>query len=305
MSSTAAPTAEQLALIKGMAQSMSTATRTPLLEDPADYGMEFEDVFFPSADGVPLEAWFIPAPSNRLIVCNHPMTMNRYGYPGHLEPWSQFNDVQVNFLKVYKALYEAGYNVLTYDLRNHGRSGDANGGLTGTGLLEWRDVVGAALYVKQHDQLKNMSVGLFNPCAGGNAAMVAWTKRPELFADIKAFVCAQPCSMSCSVPQLAGLQGIGEFMDILNEEQAKAGGFPFAEMSPHPYAPQVTAPTFIVQVRDDSWTKPEDVQTTFDLLPEVEKKLHWIEGTNKRFDGYNYFGENPASMIEFFNKHMC
>lgn len=191
-----------------------------------------------------MEAWFMPAPSDCLIVCNHPMTMTRCSYPGHLEPWSQFNDVHVNFMKVYQALHAAGYNVLTYDLRNHGRSGDANGGVTGTGLLEWRDVVGAAQYVKGNDQLKNMTVGLFNPCAGGNAAMVVWTKHPELFADIKAFVCAQPCSMGCSVPQLAKLQGIGDFMDVLNEKQKKAGGFPFEDMSPHPYAPNVMAPTY-------------------------------------------------------------
>ncbi len=61
---------------------------------------------------------------------------------------------------------------------------------------------------------------------------------------------------------------------------------------------------FIIQVRDDVWTKPEDVQTTFDLLSIGDKKLFWIEGTTKRFDGYNYFGENPERMIEFFDTYM-
>ena len=40
-----------------------------------------EDVFFPAQDGVTVEGWFIPADSDRLIVCNHPMSCNRYGYP--------------------------------------------------------------------------------------------------------------------------------------------------------------------------------------------------------------------------------
>ena len=29
-----------------------------------------------------------------------------------------------------------------------------------------------------------------------------------------------------------------------------------------------------------------------------------MEGTTTRFDGYNYFGENPETMVEFFDKYM-
>ena len=47
--------------------------------------MTYEDVFFPSLDGVGLEGWFIPADSDRLVIANHFMPGNRYGYPGHLE----------------------------------------------------------------------------------------------------------------------------------------------------------------------------------------------------------------------------
>lgn len=35
--------------------------RTPVMRKPSDYGMAFEEVWFPSMDGAPLEAWFIPA----------------------------------------------------------------------------------------------------------------------------------------------------------------------------------------------------------------------------------------------------
>jgi hypothetical protein len=33
-------------------------------------------------------------------------------------------------------LHDAGYNILTFDLRNCGLSGEANGGISGLGLLE-------------------------------------------------------------------------------------------------------------------------------------------------------------------------
>jgi hypothetical protein len=34
-----------------------------------------------------------------------------------------------------------------------------------------------------------------------------------------------------------------------------------------------------------------------------EKKFVWIEGTTRRFDGYNYFGEHPEVAIGWFNLH--
>ena len=49
---------------------------------------------------------------------------------------------------------------------------------------------------------------------------------------------------------------------------------------------------------------PSDVQTIYDNIPVDDKKLHWIEGTDQRFQGYNYFGKNPKSMLEWFDTHM-
>ncbi|WP_274878650.1 hypothetical protein [Vibrio harveyi] len=52
-------------------------------------------------------------------------------------------------------------------------------------------------------------------------------------------------------------------------------------------------------------TVPDDVQTTFDLIPTKDKKLHWIEdGDTRRFVGYNYFGEYPEQMIEWFDSYL-
>src|SRR6185312_1146768 len=110
-------------LINGLAELMAYSKRTLIFRRPDEYGVDYEDVFFPAVDGVTLEGWFIPADSDRLIICNHPMPCNRYGYPGHLEPWTDFGGFEVNFLPETKILHDAGYNILTYDIRNHGRSG--------------------------------------------------------------------------------------------------------------------------------------------------------------------------------------
>src|SRR5215469_3214976 len=103
--------------------------RAPVLRRPGEVGLEYEEVVFPSMDGVPLEGWLIPADSDKLIIHNHFLPGNRYGYPGHLPEFGGLGGFEVNFLPEYKALHDAGYNVLAYDIRNHGLSGQGNGGL--------------------------------------------------------------------------------------------------------------------------------------------------------------------------------
>jgi hypothetical protein len=36
----------------------------------------------------------------------------------------------------------------------------------------------------------------------------------------------------------------------------------------------------------------------------IRGSLHWIEGTERRFDGYNFFGVHPELPIEWFDKHV-
>jgi len=102
--------------------------RAPVLRRHGEVGLEYEEVFFSSMDGIPLEGWFIPADSDKLIVHNHFLPGNRYGYPGHLPEFGGLGGFEVNFLPEYKALHEAGYNILCYDMSNHGLSGSRNGG---------------------------------------------------------------------------------------------------------------------------------------------------------------------------------
>ena len=67
----------------------------------------------------------------------------------------------------------------------------------------------------------------------------------------------------------------------------------------HPARAPVTVPTLVVQVREDSITTPSDVQSIYDRMSSKDKKLFWIEGTTRRFDGYNYFGEHPDLMLDW------
>ncbi len=284
--------------------------RTPVHKTPADGGMEqWEDVYFPSSDGTPLEGWYIPSvqgESNKLIIINHPMPMSRSGFSGHLgEPFSAVDTLEIDFVAHMGHLSRAGYNILAYDLRNHGNSGTANGGICGIGRYEWRDVVGAQLYVKHHPKLAKMKVGLYNRCTGGNAAYEAMYRHPELFEDILCFFGPMTVSMTALMNSFAGLLGVDSYMELMDLEQLKLGGFTNGEMHPQNYAHAVKVPYFMAEVFDDLWTdNPKDAQEIFDNISSKEKELFWIKGTNRRFDGYNYFGLYPEKMLAFFDNYL-
>ncbi|RQS89872.1 S9 family peptidase [Burkholderia seminalis] len=294
-------------MLTTLAQGLSTPVRAPILHTPDEYGMAYEDITFPSLDGTPLEAWWIPrAGSNKLVIANHPMPMNRYGFPSHLPRW-QFvpgNDIEVNYMREYQHLHEAGYNVLTYDARNHGQSGAANGNIFTWGLFESRDVAGSLKYVKSRPDTRGMKLGLLSRCMGANATFVAKTRYPELFADVQALVAVQPISMRAMVERNLEYMGLADQFEAIDREVQLITSFRIDQVSPLEYAKHWQAPAFLLQVRDDALTKPGDVQSIFDNIPVADKQLFWLEGSTRRWDGYNYFSEHPEQLIAWFDKHV-
>lgn len=303
--STATPTRAEL--VAGLVAAMKNPPRSPILRTPADDGLAYEDIFFPAMDGVTIEGWFIPGASDRLIVANHPIWANRQGYPGHLKPFGDAweasgNNIEVNFMPDYKHLHDAGYNILAYDLRNFGGSGAGSGGVIGNGIREYRDVVGSLRYVKSRPDLAAMKLGLLSRCCGMNATMVGMTKHPEEFRDVRAIVAPQPISLSSFYRTILDHMGIPEALPEVADALRVATSMELNDMDMPPYAKAVDIPTLLLQVRDDVLTTPADVQAIFDAMPAEQKDLIWIEGTTRRFDGYNYLSNNPKPMLDWFER---
>ncbi|MFO1152952.1 MAG: alpha/beta hydrolase [Rhodospirillales bacterium] len=301
---------EDYAKVKALA-AIVKPLRSVLHKTPDDYAMTgWKDIYFPSDDGTPLEGWYIPAKggeSDKLVIFNHALPMCRAGFPGHFgEPWSNFDAVEIDFVIQMKHLTDAGYNVLAYDIRNHGNSSAANNGLSGIGRWEWRDCVGVKTYVDRHPTLGTMEVGLYSQCMGGNSQYEAIYRRPDLFENVACMCSPMVVSMAAIFSAFSELQGISQYQELIDFELLKMGAFVAAEMTPHLFASGVHMPVLMIQVLNDSWTRnPEDAQTTFDLLASREKELFWIENTTRRFkDGYNYFGRHPEKVIAFFDRYM-
>ena len=297
---------QQTQMLTMLAQGLSTPPRTPILRTPADYGLDYEDITFETEDGITITGWFIPADSNKVIISNHFSPANRYGFAGHLEGLDFAGGFEVNFLPRYKALHDAGYNVLAYDLRVHGESGAGEKGITGVGYYEWQEVLASIDYIRNRPDTAEKDISLMSMCMGANATFNAMEKAPEAFEDIKSVIAIAPLKgrttieRNCEQMQIPVEEGVAAFDPIYN-------GFTDLHVSDHniiPKAANVNIPIFYFQVRDDMNSRWTDVQEMYELTPVEDKKIKYLEDTPWRFKGYVYFSEHPEEMIEWFDAHM-
>jgi len=87
--------------------------------------------------------------------------------------------------------------------------------------------------------------------------------------------------------------GMDDGYERFDKAMHERTGFRRAEQSPLEHVKAVTVPTLVAQVHHDTMTRPQDVRDIYDAIPVREESLFWIEGTDRRFDGYNSFGMHP------------
>jgi esterase/lipase len=297
---------QQTQMLTMLAQGLSTPPRTPILRTPEEYGMEFEEISFETQDGVTIKGWFIPADSDKVIISNHFSPANRYGFAGHLEGLDFAGGFEVNFLPRYKALHDAGYNVLAYDLRSHGESGEGDNGISGVGYYEWQEVLASIDYIKNRLDTAEKDISLMSMCMGANATINAMERVPEAFEDIKSMIAIAPLKgrttieRNCEHMQIPVEEGVEAFDPIYNGMT----GLHVPDHNIIPKAANINIPIFYFQVRNDTNSRWMDVQEMYDLTPVEDKKIEYLEDTPWRFEGYNYFSNHPEAMIEWFDSHM-
>lgn len=131
--------------------------REAINDNPANYGLNYKEVEFKSADEhIDLKGWFISPESynGMTIVIAHGYRKNRIQ-----------DDVPA--LKLVRQLTDRGYQTFMFDFRNSGQSG---GDLTSVGQFEKYDLLGAVQWLKQNTTGK---IGVIGFSMGGATAMLA------------------------------------------------------------------------------------------------------------------------------------
>ena len=254
----------------------------PVFETPGAYGLSFEDVTFTSGDGVRLSGWLIGGASDKVIVQTHfGVLSSRSGYTPEGKLLTRAWPKKIRFLRHIKALVEAGYSVLAYDMRNHGESGaDPRGKVTG-GLREAADVIAAVRYINNHPDFSGASIGLLSLCMGANATTFAFGMENGL-AD---------------VPNLAALIAV---QPLLMVDQIHAMKIPDMLIDP---ASKLNQEKLLVQNRNDPMHNRESIERYFNLLY-VEKEMTWLDLEKAQLAAYDYFANDPTEMLTFFGAHV-
>lgn len=164
--------------------------RTQPSRTPFDLGITtWDEVSFPSADGVLLEGWFIPPDPNSkraTMIYVHGLGSNRS-----------------EFLNQAAMLAPHGYGALLFDLRNHGQS---QGNVTTLGYAEVEDVRGAVAYLLTRPEVNSDLLGLVGMSMGGGIVIRAAARIPEVRAVIaQSAITSLEDNMAQGVRALTGL----------------------------------------------------------------------------------------------------
>ena len=290
-----------------LARQILYLKRQPIIKTPDQYGMDYENIEFRTSDNVDIKGWFIPKESsNKLLIFVHVGSFNRHGLIPANQGLIKLYDKEVEMLKTAKNYHNQGYNIILFDLRNHGESGsNRNNGLFTVGLDESKDISGLMHYIKRNDKLNKMEIYIAAFCTGANSVIIAMSKEKETFKDVKALVSIQAVTMDVfnKVYLRTRLTSIGSIilMPVIRFWVKLLTGYETTDMSPKDYVKDIPCPTLFIQAKHDPWTEAQDYQTIYDNAPQP-KKLILLEEPIHRFDTYRYFEDRPELILEWFKK---
>ncbi|HYB27373.1 MAG TPA: hypothetical protein VEF89_12210 [Solirubrobacteraceae bacterium] len=150
-----------------------------------------------------------------------------------------------------------------------------------------------------------MLIGLFGRCMGGVSTFAEMTRFPATFDGVRCLVSPQPITPRYIAERRLAVIGLGDRLDDFNTLLRLRTSVGLEQRIPQEWARNVRVPTFLYQVRGDTLTEPEDVQTMYENIPIAEKRLQWIEGTTARWDGYLEFQRRPQPMLDWFAQYVA
>jgi dienelactone hydrolase len=279
---------------------MLVGRRAPLDRTPLSAGMQYEDVAFASSDGLDIRGWFIPAANGRApaIAFVHGWLWNRLG---NVEGQVPVPDKSVDFVPAAKALHDAGYGVLLFDLRHHGESAGDRAPLT-FGVREARDFVGAVNYLRGRPDVDGERIGAVGCSMGGNTIIYG---TPQC-QPVKALLAIQPTRVHSFNTNFArdelGPLGPASLLPVdwmyaalrLPRPSKHDPGKPARELG--------DTVVQYVQGTGDPWGRMDIVEEFARVTPNALPLVRFESAG--RYEGYRYISERVDDVVGFFDEHL-
>lgn len=298
-------TALVAALAAFFAKRLISPPRQPLWASPGDLGLTYDDVQFPAQDGVRIAGWFIHAPvestrQGATIILIHGWPWNRLGEAADGLFADLTGEKAVDLLRLAVDLHRAGFNVLMYDMRNHGESAAAPP--MAFGQEEAKDLLGAIAYLNGRADVSSDRLGVIGFSMGANSLLYALPQTDQ----IKAAVAVQPTTVAV-FSEKYGRDLLGPLSTLVLPMTEffyqAAGGLYWSAYRPSFAATGAgTTPVLFVQGNDDPWGDVEDVAQIAEATPNARGPLY-VE-SNDRFGGYQYLIDRSDIAISFFEQEL-
>jgi len=256
---------------------------------PKDDGFQYQDVSFKTGDGILLKGWWMPSSqkgkAQGTIILSHGVFHNRQQVLNRAE-----------------FLVQAGYQVLLFDFRGNGESGDSP---VSRGLLESKDFLAAYQFLSQQHELQK-PVLFFGFSLGAIAALRAGAveggdKIQAVIADsplpnLKSYVSRR--TMGGGFSFLPGFMG-----RCLSAYDALTGlSLTEADLDLIPVVKQIQDfPVLYITGQKDDLARSPEVEKLFTLTPAPHRRLIYIPDA----DHDHTFSEYPIiyerEVLEFLN----
>ncbi|MBP7998375.1 MAG: alpha/beta fold hydrolase [Chloroflexi bacterium] len=279
--------------------------RERLWASPADLGMVYEPVHFPARGGIRLSGWFVPAQGatgspRPTVILVHGFPWNRLGAAAD-DPISRLEGSSpVNLLRLAFSLYQAGYHVLMFDLRNHGESAAASPATIG--VQETDDLLGALDFLSGRADVDKARIGAIGFSMGANTILYTLPHTEQ----IKAVIAVQPTSVDVFTRGYAWhlLGPLSKVvLPLVQLFYHWAGGLRFEQIKPaYAAAHSGRTPILYVQGTGDAWGSVDDVLDMVAVTPYAVDPL--IVETQHRYHGYQYIINRPEIALSFFQDYL-
>lgn len=252
---------------------------------PGDLGYEYEEVTIRTRDGLKLHAWWIDQGNEKTVIPLH-------GYTS-----SKWNDLYIK--PTMEFLLKAGYNVLVFDFRAHGKS---EGKYTTVGDRELIDLMSAIDWLKEKHPEKSKKIGLIGFSMGGMVTIRALAEDER--------VC---CGIADSPPMdlnKTGARGLKYFAKL--PEWLYAFVKPFTmwiscgkPVHPLEYADKVKKPLLLIAGKKDPLVKVEEIKEFYERNKRINPNVElWITEAPHVRTILLAKDEYRKKILEFFKRHL-
>jgi dipeptidyl aminopeptidase/acylaminoacyl peptidase len=250
---------------------------------PAQRGLAYRQVTIPTARDKHLFGWLIPAPGGDAA----PVVAVLHGWGSNAE----------QMLPVALPLHQAGYAVLLFDARCHGRSDDDNF----ASLPRFAEDLDHALaWLRQQPEADATKMSVLGHSVGAGAVLLAASRRTDLAAVVSIAAFAHPASMMRRFMAAHHVPYVPLGWYVLRYVQ-RIIGYRFDAIAPSRSIAAITCPVLLVHGSDDSMVPVADAEQLYALRTSNAVELLILRGEH---DATDELERHAPQLVDFLNQAM-